>query len=94
MEASPPRKNKIRKRNFISGSLTRLVPRRAMKKRVQVGIYQSMTHITATNTRSQTLKLANRMPRASTVPKSVMKQAARVILPSGVSPSPPSIITA
>ena len=50
--------------------------------------------ITATNSSSQPLKLANSTPSASTVPKSVMKQAARISLPSSVLASPVSIMTA
>ena len=55
---------------------------------------QSMVHITTTKTRSQMLNSAKRIPRAKTVPKSVMKQAARIIFPREVSLSFPSIITA
>jgi hypothetical protein len=46
------------------------------------------------NTTSQRLKSANRTPRASTVPKSLMKHAANSILPRAVLLRPPSIITA
>ena len=80
--------------NFTSGSLTRVAPRREMMYFVQVGMNQSTTDIITTNTTSQILKLANNPPRASTVPKSVMKHAARIILPKDVSLKPPSIITA
>ena len=72
--------------NFTSGSLTRVVPSFEMMNRVHVGINQSMTDITTTKTSSQMLKSANSVPSASTVPKSVMKHAARIVLPSGVCP--------
>ena len=80
--------------NFTSGSLTRVAPSRAMMNCVHFGMNQSTTQVTTMKTTSHTLKSANRMPSASTVPKSVMKQAASSILPSAVLLSPPSIITA
>ena len=50
--------------------------------------------VTTTKTASSPLKCANSPPRASTVPRSVTKQAARIILPKSVRLSPVSIITA
>ena len=55
---------------------------------------QSMTAVTMTKTSSHRLKFAKSEPRARTVPKSVMKHAARMVFPKGVSPRPPSIMTA
>ena len=70
--------------NFTSGSLTRVAPSRVMMNCVQIGMNQSITDITTTKTSSQMLKLAKSVPSASTVPKSVMKHAARIVLPIGV----------
>ena len=94
VDANPPRKNSTRKRNFTSGSLTRVAPKRVMRCCVHFGMNQSITAETTTNTTSQTLKSANNTPSANTVPKSVMKHAASSVLPIGVLPNPPSIITA
>jgi len=52
------------------------------------------TAIATTNSSSSGLKSANNTPRASTVPRSVTKQAARIVLPRSWSDSPDSIITA
>jgi hypothetical protein len=53
-----------------------------------------LTASTATNKTRNPLKLANRAPNASTVPKSLTKHAARIILPNSVWFGPVSIITA
>ena len=72
------------------------VPTRAQEKGdcVHLGMNHNTNTVTATKTSNQMLKLAKRPPSASTVPRSVMKQAARIILPIDVSLRPPSIITA
>src|SRR5207247_3102193 len=69
-------------------------PNCVMMDCVHLGMNHSTNTVTAINTSSQTLKLAKRPPSATTVPKSVMKHAARIILPIAVSLNPPSIITA
>src|SRR6266581_4510783 len=94
VDANPPRKNNTRKINFTSGSLTRVAPSLAMMNLVHFGMNHSIADMTATKTSSQMLKSANNVPSAKTVPKSVMKHAARIILPIAVSLNPPSIITA
>ena len=80
--------------NLISGSLTRVAPMRATMNPVHLGMNQSITQVTMTNTRSQILKLAKIRPNASTVPRSLMKQAASIIFPNGVSHCRVSIMTA
>ena len=75
-------------------SLTRVAPNFEMMKRVHVGMNHRKSDITATKTTSQTLKSAKSTPSASSVPKSVMKHAARIIFPIAVSLRPPSIMTA
>src|SRR3970040_2951200 len=79
--AKPPRKNSTRKRNFTSGSLTRLWQKDDIIALVQRGRYQSMTANTAMKTNIHLLKSAKKAPRASTVPKSVTKQGGRISLP-------------
>jgi hypothetical protein len=84
--AKPPRKKSTKKMNFTSGSLTRVTPSRSMIDFVHIGINQSTAHMMTMKTSNQMLKFAKSPPSASTVPKSVMKQAARIILPIAVSP--------
>jgi hypothetical protein len=79
--------------NFASGSYAR----RAQLLDNRLGPLRHehrIINVTTANTNSQILKCANNVPRPSTVPKSVMKHAARIILPIDVSLKPPSIITA
>ncbi len=78
---------------MVSGSLTRC-PTLSKNQGANLGSSQSATAVAAPNSASQASKCANTMPSASTVPRSVMKQAARMILPSSVLLKPVSTITA
>src|SRR5439155_179825 len=77
-----------------SGSLTRVAPKVAISSRVSRAMKRRATASAMANTRSQRLKSAKKAPSARTVPRSVTKQAARIIFPRLVRLRPVSTITA
>ena len=79
--------------NLVSGSLI-FAPTFEKNHAVTGGSFHSVTAVTITNATSHQSYSANSRPNARTVPRSVMKQAARMILPSSVALYPRSIITA
>ena len=85
----------MRETNLVCGSLTRW-PRLCSNIHGAIArdSIESTTAVTAPNREQPGRSEANTTPSASTVPRSLMKQAARMILPISVLLNPVSIITA
>ena len=83
----------MRSRNFVSSSEGR-PPNFRKKRGVRYGSATKAIAATAAKATVRIVKGANSSPRAMTVPRSVMKHAARTVFPKSVLFSPNSSMTA